>query len=197
MAHIDNDAGTATSKRAEKTIRVFSNSAGEKSSRAKLDSVRFDVTFVENGATVGLAFDELTPEVQRAAALYGIMTSVTNTVGAKGLSVAEMVDNAEARLEVIRGGLWSSESKVGARTSDYVEALIRVFTAKGRAPNEEQVASWKTRLASDEAYRAAVEADVKVQAAVAAIRSERAQARLAEAAEKAKGAEDTNLDALA
>ncbi|MBK8123865.1 MAG: hypothetical protein IPK54_10010 [Dokdonella sp.] len=138
----------------------------------------------------------LSAEVQRAVALYGIMTSVTNTVGAKGLSVQEMVDNAEARLEVIRVDCGVRSPRSGLEPP----IMWRRSFASSRlwsAPDEAQVASWKACLASDEAYRTAVEADVKIQAVVAAIRSERAQAKLAEAAEKAKGAEDTNLDALA
>lgn len=194
----DSEAATTT-KRAEKTVRTFMNAAGEESPRARLDSVKFRVTFVDGGEHVELAWDELTPEVQRAAGLYGIMTSVTNTVGQKGLSAADMLDNATARLETIRGGAWSAEAKQGARTSDFVEAMQRVFTAAGQPLSEEKIAGVKKTLLDEEkgpVFREKWSSDPRISAAMAAIRSERAAATLAKAQARVTEAAPTALPSL-
>lgn len=195
---IDTNIDGTTRSRAEKTLRQFYNAAGEASSRARLDSVKVRISFLDGKEIVEAlecAADELSPEVLRAAALYGVMTSVTNTVGAKNLSVADMVDNATARLEVIKGGNWSADSKVGTRSSDYLDAMKRVF------PNmsEEQAEVVRKSLADEEkgpAFREKLNSDANVAAALAAIKSERAAARLAEAQAKAKGTTVSSLDSL-
>lgn len=205
MAHIDNDGSTRV--RAEKTLRQFRNAAGEFSPRARLDSEEVHITFLTGepgksepvGDPLICKFAELSPEVARAAALYGIMTSVTNTIGAKGLTVDDMIEIASSRLETILGGSWSAERQVGARTSDFVEALQRVFTAAGKPLSEESLNAVKAKLASETdgpAYREKLNSDPKVVAAVAAIRSERAAARAADAQAKAAGTAGGDLDTL-
>lgn len=187
-----------STKRAEKTIRTFYNAAGEESARARLDSVKFRVTFVESGDFVELGWDELSPEVQRAAGLYGIMTSVTNTVGQKGLSAADMLENASSRLETIRNGAWSAEVKAGARTSDFVEAMRRVYAEAGTPLSDAQIDHIKKTLADEAqgpAFREKMGSHVKIAAALAAIRSERAAETLAKAQAKAQ-AEGSALPSL-
>jgi hypothetical protein len=184
--------GEGASKRAEKTIRLFLNAEGVASPRARLDSVAFEVTLIEAGEKIGLRWDELSSEVQRAAGLYGIMTSVTNAVGAKNLSASDMVDNATARLEVIRSGAWSAESKVGARTGDVLEAIIRAFAESGK-PLDEAGIETRRKLLLDEdqgpAFRDKALANPRVAAIFAAIKAQRAEERLAKA--KAKAADST------
>lgn len=201
MAHVDNDAA-AVKARADKTIRQFRNAEGDFSPRARLDSEEVHVSFLENGTSVHTLvcrYKDLSPEVARAAALYGVMTSVTNTIGAKGLTTQDMIETAEARLETILNGAWSAERQVGARTSDFVEALQRVFTADGKPLSEDQIAAVKKRLADETegpTYRERLNSNPKVAAALAAIRSERAAARSAEAQAKAAAATDTSINDL-
>jgi len=103
MNDVTLDAPSA-SKRQEKTKRTFRDETGEVSARARTDSISGHIEFVSTGETLDFAWDDLSPEVQRAAGLFGIMTSVTNTVGRKDMTDEEMIEAAEARLETIKRG---------------------------------------------------------------------------------------------
>lgn len=172
------------SKRQEKTKRSFINGLGERSARAKLDSLRGQVVFVESGDTLEFAWDDLTAEVQRAAGLFGIMVSVTNTVGRKDMTPQEMVSAAEDRLATILEGEWSAERQSGPRTSDLLEATSRAHQEQGKEFSEEKRAEIQAKLADEKegtAYRNFLLSKTAIKAHFEAIKAERAAQRAAKA----------------
>lgn len=173
--------------RQEKTKRLFITADGEATPRTGLESVAGKIIFVETGEELEFKWDDLTPEIQRAAGLFGIMTSVTNTVGRAGMSAAEMVEAAETRLEYIQGGQWSADRQSGPRTSDFIEAAARWYAEKGKPFDEDMRARMQAKLADEEAgaeYKADLLSRPSFKALFEAIKAERAAAR----AEKAKAA---------
>lgn len=181
-------------KRAEKTKRLFLNEAGEAFPRANLESVAGKVIFVGTGEELTFRFEDLSPEIARAAALFGIMTSVTNTVGRADMSEDEMIEAAAARLSsILEDGRWSAERQSGPRTSDLLEAASRWYAERGKQFTEEMRQQMQAKLADEEtgtSYRANLMANVA--AHFHAIKAERAQAR----AEKAKTAGSAEVDDL-
>lgn len=183
-----NDVATgsaSTSKRAEKTKRYFLDSKGEASPRASLQSVAGKIVFVgRESEPLTFAISDLTEDVKNAAALFGIMTSVTNTVGRADMTLDDMIEAAEARLKsIVEDGRWSAERESGPRTNDLIEAARRWYDAKGVAFTPEKVAAMQTRLENDPDYRVALQRNVAVH--FAAIKAERAAERARKAQENA------------
>ena len=183
---------TATRTRAEKTKRFFLDESGEASPRAGLTSTAGRIVFVETGDTLEFAYEELTPEIRRAAALFGIMTSVTNTVGRADMTVDEMVDAATARLEaIVQDGRWSAERQSGPRTGDLVEAAARWYAERNKEFSAETRAAISQKLADEnegDAYRKKLLANESFAAHFAAIKAERAAERASKAKAKLSGA---------
>lgn len=183
----------STRTRAEKTKRFFLNADGEPSPRTRLDSVAGRVHFVGSDETLEFRWDDLTAEVQRAAGLFGIMTSVTNTVGRAGMTDEEMYQAASDRLATILDGEWSAERQVGPRTSDLIEAAARAFAERGMAFPAEKREEIRQKLADETTgaeYRATLLSKTSIKAHFEAIKAERA----AERAAKAKAAVETSDD---
>ena len=183
----------ATAARAEKCTREFYTAGGEKSARAGLESVGVILKLAGvDDWQLDVAYDALTPEVARAAALFGIVTTVTNTIGKKGLTTDEMIEALEARAETLQSGIWTAERASGPRTSDVLTALIRYRESKGAAVTDE----WKAKMAKQLAEDADFAADVRSRPAVAVlietIKLERQQDRINKA--KAKAGEVTPTD---
>jgi hypothetical protein len=170
--------------RAEKTKRFFLDASGETSPRARLDSVAGRVTFVASGEILDFNWDDLTPEVQRAAGLFGIMTSVTNTVGRAGMTDEDMFTAASDRLGTILDGEWSAERQSGPRTSDLIEAAGRAFAERGMTFSDEKAAEIREKLADEKTgaeYRAQMLSKTAIKAHFEAIKAERAAQRAAKA----------------
>jgi hypothetical protein len=181
---VDGEAVTSTRTRAEKTKRSFFNAAGETSPRARLDSIGGKIIFLPSGEELDFNWDDLTPEVQRAAGLFGIMTSTTNTVGRAGMTDDEMFQAASDRLGTILDGEWSAERQSGPRTSDLIEAAERAYTERGMTLSEEKIAEFKAKLSDEKTgpeFRAEMLSKTLIKAHFEAIKAERAAARAAKA----------------
>lgn len=188
---------TSGRTRQEKTKRVFINDEGESTPRAHLNSVSGQVTFVGSGEVLAFSWDDFTPEVQRAAGLFGIMTSVTNTVGRAGMSEADMVQAATDRLGTLLDGEWSSDTRSGPRTSDLIEAVRRAYAERNMELSEEKEAKIKAKLSDEKTgsdYRNDLLGRTLIRAHFEAIKAERAQARAAKAQEEARSGNADDLD---
>lgn len=198
MADISANGEVAT-KRAEVTDRVFLNAEGKTSPRARLDSVAARVSFIGKNEVLEWRYEDLSPEVRRAAALFGIMVSVTNAVGNKNLTMDEKIEAAEDRLAVITGGNWSAErGEGGPRNGDFFLAADRWYTEAGKTFTEEMKTSMAAKLNDEETgtdYRKKLQSDRRFAAHLAAIKSERAAERAAKAA-AAAAESSASLDEL-
>lgn len=186
-------------KRAEKTVRSFLNADGESSPRARLDSVKGRVQFTGTSEVLDFNYDDLSPEVARAAALFGIMTSVTNTVGKAGMTTDEMVEAAQARLDTILEGSWSAERQSGPRTNDLLEAATRYYAALNRPFSDEDKTELGRRLADEDSGDGLKKKLLAVDAFKAhyeAIKAERAAQRAAKAKAAAEATQEEAADLL-
>lgn len=190
------DVAATEKKRQEKTKRVFVNAAGEKTPRAKLDSVGVEITFVRTGEVLKFNFDDFTPEVQRAGALWGIMTAVTNTVGKAGLSDAEISEAANDRLATLLDGQWTAEAQSGPRDSDILLAAERFQRERNLEWNDTVRDTMRAKLA-DEAtggdYRKRLLSVPAFKAHFEAVKAERAQERAKKAAADATGSPTSDI----
>lgn len=176
----------ATTARSEKCSREFYNAAGEKSARAGLETTGVILRLVgADDFSLDIPYDSLTPEVARAAALFGVVTTVTNTIGRKGMTTDEMIEALEARAETLMNGVWTAERASGPRTSDVLTALIRYRESKGAAVTDEWKADMAKRLAEDADFAADVRSRPAVAVLVETIKLERQQDRIAKAKAKA------------
>lgn len=188
-----NDVATGSaspSKRAEKTKRYFLDAEGEASPRASLKSVAGRIVFVgRESEPLEFSVDELTNDVKNAAALFGIMTSVTNTVGRADMTLDDMIEAAEARLKsIVEDGRWSAERESGPRTNDLIEAASRWYAEKGKTFSPEMVTKMQARLEAEPDYRASLQRNVAVH--FAAIKAERAAERARKAQANATAQDD-------
>ena len=175
---------TSTRTRAEKTKRFFLNAEGETSPRARLDSIGGRIVFLPSNEELEFMWADLTPEVQRAAGLFGIMTSTTNTVGRAGMTDDEMFQAASDRLGTILDGEWSAERQSGPRTSDLIEAAGRAFAERGLEFSEAKANEIREKLADEKTgaeYRAQMLSKTAIKAHFEAIKAERAAQRAAKA----------------
>lgn len=195
MAEAATSEVVSRGKRAEKTKRLFLNAAGDASPRARLDSVAGKVVFVETNEALDFNWNDLSPEVQRAAGLYGIMTSVTNTVGRADMSIDDMIEAATDRLSIILDGNWSAEAKSGPGNNDLLLALQRTVEGMGKTWDP---APYLAKLADEnvaEEFKKKWQATPQVKAHLDAIKSERALARLKKSQEAA-AASGADVDLL-
>lgn len=195
-------AQASSRKRAEKTKRTFLDASGIETPRANLNSVAGRITFVESGETLDFSYDDLTPEVSRAAALFGIMTSVTNTVGRADMSAAEIYEAAENRLKtIVEDGLWTSDRQSGPASNIILEAIARRNGKKGLPFTDEDRARYHARLSDEKEgneFKAKILAQPSVRVEYEAIKAERQAERLKRLQAKAAAAEsDAEPDDLA
>lgn len=186
----------STRTRAEKTKRLFLTASGEATPRAGLESVAGKIIFVgAEDSPLTFKYDDLSPEVARAAALFGIMTSVTNTVGRADMSLADMYEAAEARLAaIVDEGRWSAERESGPRTNDLIEAARRWYAERNKPFTDEMAAAMQAKLADEKSgpdYRTQLQRNVAVH--FAAIKAERAAERAAKAKERTPDSEVDDL----
>ena len=183
----------ATAARAEKCTREFYSADGEKSARAGLATtgVILRLAGVDDFA-LDIPFDALSPEVQRAAALFGVVTTVTNTIGKKGMTTDEMIEPLEARAETLTSGIWTAERASGPRTSDVLLALVRYRESKGAQVDDAWKADMAKRLADDADFAADVKSRPAVAVLIETIKLERQQERIAKAKAKVTDAPATD-----
>lgn len=192
MAMTD-EAGAETGRtRAEISKRSFLNSAGEYSARASTDTTGFRIELVESGDVVEYSLSDFEPGVLNAAAAFGIVTSVTNTIGGKSLSAQERLDLITDRLETLLEGDWTAERQSGPRNSQLIDALVKVRADAGKDTTQE----WRDKVSLDlkanpdkaKAYLA----NAHVAAAYAEIKAKAAMARAQKLAAKADSADEAD-----
>lgn len=187
-------------KRPEKCIREYLDENGEViGSRAKNEAkaVRLKVPDADWESDI-LRFDDMPEQVRAAAALYGAVNSITNTIGQKGISAQEIVENLEARIEnIFVSGVWAEGASTGPRTTDVLEAICRLYASRGGDVTEDWKESKRKKLADDKAYADAMKAQPEVAVLIETLRMERQAQRLEAAKAKAQGkAPTTDLDDL-
>lgn len=193
-------ATTEATTRERTTKRIFVNAEGEESARALPDTVGGRVIFVETDYVVELDFTSISgynsiPNgVLRQGFAFGVMTSVTNTVGSSKLSIDEKIEACEARWEAISKGTWQSEREgSGPRSNDYLEAAKRVQASSGKPWDETRTPLFLSKVSEDEGYTKTLLKNDAFRAHMDAIKLERAQARAAKSAIKAKDQTDTSF----
>lgn len=176
--------GATVSKRSAKCSRTFKDNAGNITSRAsgEVSAVIFTFPGLDN-RTLVMQLNDLPESIIRAAAAFGINTSVGNTFGGTP-DPEEAFELAEARWERLKEGEWSAErGESGPRTGDLVEAVRAAKTKAGATFDE---AAFVAKLQSGELKREAVTAIPAVKAEIDAIKLKRLQERAAKSAEAAK-----------
>lgn len=133
--------------RAAVSKRSFLNAEGEYTPRVSTDSLGFKIELVETGHTVEHKLADFSTEVLNAAALFGLVTSVTNTFG--GLKDPnEMAEAMGDRLAALLEGEWSSERETGPRTSDILDAYIAFRAKHGKDTSEDNKEKFLNSLKS-------------------------------------------------
>lgn len=177
----------AKSSRREVSKRSFVNAAGEYTGRVNPDSIGFKIEFVETGDTIEQQLTDFSDGVRNAAALFGLVTSITNTFG--GVKVPEeAIAAAQERLEILLEGDWASERQSGPRSSHILEAAVAVRADAGKDTTDEWKDKFLAAIKADENYVKELAKDPAFAAKLAAIKAKAAQERAAKAAEKAKDA---------
>jgi|CXWL01.1.fsa_nt_gi hypothetical protein len=191
------DANVAADTKERTTKRSFVLSDGTEVSRATADVQSVRVIFVENDHVLDMNLDDLEPGVLRAAAAFGVLTSVTNTVGSSKLSLDEKIDAAQGRWEALQGGSWSAERESGPGNTDLVEAAARVQAARGKPWGDTERGAFGLRLKNEEVKGKDLLANPTFKAQYDAIKAERAMERAKVSAAKAKTNANTDgLDGL-
>lgn len=185
-------------KRKDKCIRTYIDAEGEAlGSRAKNEARAVKLEVKDADYEVTLSYDEMPESVRCAAALYGAVNSITNTIGKAGMSAADMVEALEDRIAAIwTDGVWAEGAQGGPRTNDVLEAVCRWYTDKKGPVTEEWKANMKQKLADDKPYADAIKAKPEIGLIIESIRMERQAERLAKAKAKAEGQESEDLDDL-
>lgn len=180
------DSETTTTKRAAVSKRTFVNAAGEYTGRVDTTSVGFKVELLGNGAVLERKLSDYPQEVINAAALFGLVTSLTNTFG--GMSDPdEMADAMTQRDETFQGGEWSSERQTGPRTSDLLDAVVAFRAKNGKETTEEWKQGLAAKLAAKETTSKDILAEPAVNAEYLAIKAKRAAERSAAATAAVSG----------
>lgn len=177
--------------RAEVSKRSFLNKDGGYTARATADTIGFKIELVESGDSFTHKLSEFTPGVLAAAAAFGLVTSVTNTIGGKSLSGDERAALLQDRLDTLLEGDWSAERQSGPRSSQLLEAIVQVRANAGKDSTQEWRDKVSTSLKTDPELAkkylanplvAAEYANIKAKAAVERAQKLQAQAKTAVAA---------------
>ncbi len=127
----------ATSKREKVSRRTFLDASGAYTPRVGIDSIGFKIELLESGAVVERSLADFEDGVKNAAALFGLVTAITNTFG--GISDPdEMAEVMEARLENLLSGEWTAERQTGPRTSDLLDAFVTFREKNGKPTSEDR-----------------------------------------------------------
>lgn len=140
----DTAQAESTRTRAEVSKRSFLNKDGSYTARATTDTIGFKIELVESGDSFTHKLSEFEPGVLAAAAAFGLVTSVTNTIGGKSLSGDERAALLQDRLDTLLEGDWSAERQSGPRSSQLLEAIVAVRTNAGKDSSQE----WKDKVSA-------------------------------------------------
>lgn len=194
------DNSTRAKTRKDKCIRTYLDAEGnDLGSRAKNEARAVKLVVAEAEWETTLSYDDMPESVRAAAALYGAVNSITNTIGKAGLSALDMVEALEGRIEnIFESGVWAEGAQGGPRTNDVLEAVCKWFTEKKgpEAVTDEWKANMRQKLADDKSYNEAIRAKPEIALIIESLRMERQAERLKKAKEKAATAESSDLEDL-
>jgi len=189
----------STRTRAEVSKRSYFNSEGDYSARASTATAGFRIEVINPAGENYVRehdLSEFTPEVLKAAAAYGIVTSATNTFGGKDLSFDERVALLDDRLDTfLKDEDWSAERQSGPRSSQLIEALVAVRAKANRETPQEWIDAKIAELKATPEKAKEYMANPHVAAELSRIKAEAAIARAAKLEAKA-GEQATTLDIL-
>lgn len=190
-------------KRTQNVKRAYRDQAGEWIGRkipATVKAVR--LTIGELSLTCEL--EELNESILAQAAAFGLNQALGNAANTNDENVSGMTsyEAAEARLERIQEGHWSTErSGFGPRTSDLCAAIAAVQEAAGREFNSVSFSAKLAEMSDDdrsEFTKKLLAKQPQVAAEVARIKAARASERaekLSQFAEESNG-EDSDLESM-
>lgn len=169
----------------EKADRTFRDEAGTLEPRVMLDVTAVVFRFPHTGEELVMKLADLgplpPPGVLRAAAAFGINTSVGNVLGSV-TDRADFHDACAARWETLISGSWSSDREFGPRIGHLIEAISRIKTRKdGMAPSKEWTDALRAKISAPDFDRKAYLANDSVKAEIDKIKVEQLQARIAQA----------------
>lgn len=134
MASDDTSSGRT---REAVTKRSFKDADGNYTPRVHAGSVGFRIELLESGYVIEKDLKDYPEDMIKAAALWGLVTNITNTIGNLKDS-DEMAEAMESRSETIEGGEWTSGRESGPRTSDILEAYVAFRTKHGKDTSQER-----------------------------------------------------------
>jgi hypothetical protein len=178
------DATVTADKPSTKPRRVeryFLTADGKRSERASADAVTVVHEWKSNGYKLEMNLADLSPDVIKMAALFGISQVVGNAYGGETDDEAA-ADKAESRWETLAGGRWATERETGERVGDIVEAFAKAFTDAGKTVTDEWKAQITQQLADGVLDRKEALKNPRIRAAFDAIKLRRAQERAAKSA---------------
>lgn len=177
--------------RDRKSRRFFTAEGKEPTSRATPESTGFVIQVLDGEKVLKSFTHELSdfPEgVRNAAALFGFITSITNTFGSAKISPDEACELVEARLETLLEGEWSSERTTGPRSSDILEAYVAYRAANGRETTEAKRQQFLADIKSKTiVVKDLLEEEPALKAELDAIKAKRAAERAQASKEAAMG----------
>jgi hypothetical protein len=171
------------------TKRTFKKADGTYSSRASTESTGFKIEFLKSGNSIEQELGDFSTEVLNAAALFGLVTSITNAMGGE-TDPDEQFNTASDRLQTLLDGEWAAERQTGPRTSDLLEGFVAYRQKNGvetdQARRDEFLAMIKQEGFNAKKY---LDERPKLAAEVAAIKAARAAEKAKSLAGKARDAE--------
>ena len=176
--------------------RFYLDAKSEEVKSPQEDSVGVRIKFTDTDLVLDMMLDDLSEDIIRRNALFGIKVGVGNAFGGK--SGEEAYDLGETRFETFKAGNWAEGRQIGPRDSDVILAFI---AAKAAMDQELDIEDVRPRFAAD--YEGEDKLDAKevakypqVKEHIDRIRLERQQARADKSKEAAKSADDSALAEL-
>jgi hypothetical protein len=191
-ANVASDAANS-SKKPRLVNRFFLDSEGKPHSRATPEGVSVVHEWKDGGYKLQMNLSDLSPEVIKCAALFGISQVVGNAYGGE-TDTQEAQEKAESRWNTLTDGRWATERESGPRTGDLVEAYAKAFADAGKPVTDEWKKSIAERLESGELDAKESQKNPRIKAAMDAIKLKRAQERAAKSA--AAAAESSELPSI-
>lgn len=178
--------GTVKGER-EKAQRLFRAADGSLEPRVMQDVTAVVFKFPKTDEELVMELSGLSEGILRAAAAFGINTSVGNVLGALK-DPREYLDAAAARWETLTGGSWSEGRESGPRIGDLIEALTRVKAKiSGTAPDQAWIDAQRAKITAPDFDRRVYLQNAQIKAEIDRIKVERLTASIAEAEKAGAG----------